>query len=201
MKRPPILPLSAAVAAVALTASPGIAAASPPEKRGDSGLVSFPLLALRSGGGHAVVNSHYSHYSHSSHSSHSSHYSHYSGSHNSHASHSSHFSSSPGSPSPSPTPSTTSSTPAPPAPVHRHHPHHPHHRHKRHHHQARRGTSASPSATASSSPAPTTSSAITRINTHTAASDSEVAEGFGALVLVIGGITYILIRRRRRPQR
>jgi hypothetical protein len=200
MKRPPILPLGAAVAAVALTASPGIAAASPPDKRGDNGLVAFPLLALRSGGGHAVVNSHYSHYSHSSHSSHSSHYSHYSGSHNSHASHyshSSHFSSSPGSPTPTPTPSATSSTAAPPPPAH---PHHRHHVRKRHHHHAHGVASASASATASSSPAPTTSSAITRINTHTAANDSGVAEGLGALVLVIGGVTYILVRRRRRQR-
>ena len=57
-----ILPLGAAVAAVALTASPGIAAANPVEKHGDSGLVSFPLLALRTGGGHAAADSHYSHF-------------------------------------------------------------------------------------------------------------------------------------------
>lgn len=199
MRRPPILPLGAAVAAVALTASPGIAAASPAEKRDDSALVSFPLLALHAGGGHSAVNSHYSHVSHSSHSSHSSHISHYSGSHNSHASHlshSSHFSSSPTSPAPSPTPTVTSSSPAPPI-AHRHHRHH----HKRHHHHAHRVASASASATASSSPTPTTSSPITSINTHTAANDGALADGLGALVIVVGGITYILIRRRRRPQR
>src|ERR1700729_597436 len=101
MKRSPILPVGAAVAAVALGASPGLVAARPVDKRDQNGVISFPLLALRVAD-HAEKPS--GHFSHSSHVSHSSHYS---SSHNSHASHASHFSSVPPSPSPSPTPSVT----------------------------------------------------------------------------------------------
>src|SRR5579862_7412271 len=104
MGRLSILPMSAAVAAVALAATPGLAAARPPERRDHGAAVSFPLLALPAKDGGASPAAHYSHSSHESHASHSSHSSHISGAHNSHASHSSHtshFSSSPASPAPS----------------------------------------------------------------------------------------------------
>jgi hypothetical protein len=196
------------VAAVALTATPGIAAASPVDRHRDSGLVSFPLLAVRAGGGHAVLNGHYSHYSHSSHSSHVSHYS---GSHNSHASHyshashSSHFSASPSSPPPvTPTPVASSTTPVavpttvPPAGQSHHA-----HRHRKHHHHRPAAAPSASSTSASPSPTPTTSSPITSIRAHNAANDSgtDGAIGAGALaglvIIVIGGVTYVI--RRRRP--
>ena len=47
MGRPPILPVSAAVAAVALSASPALAAVTPTERHKGDAAVSFPLLALR----------------------------------------------------------------------------------------------------------------------------------------------------------
>ena len=78
MKRSPILPVGAAVAAVALSASPGLAVAKPVDKRDQNGAVSFPLLALSTGDHSAKPTGHVSH---------SSHVSHYSSSHNSHASH------------------------------------------------------------------------------------------------------------------
>jgi hypothetical protein len=194
------------VAAVALTATPGIAAASPVDRHRDSGLVSFPLLAVRAGGGHAVLNGHYSHYSHSSHSSHVSHYS---GSHNSHASHyshashSSHFSASPSSPPPAtPTPVVSSTTPAtvPPA-GQAHHAH----RHRKHHHHHPAAAPSASSTSASPSPTPTKSSPITSISPHTAANGSSTGGGndgliageFVVLAVVVAGITYLV--RRRRP--
>jgi hypothetical protein len=85
--RSPILPLAAAVTAVALGASPAAAAPLSPGKRETANVVAFPLLAVKvqnsTGLGYHVSHSshdshvsgggyHNSHYSHSSHDSHSS---------------------------------------------------------------------------------------------------------------------------------
>src|SRR5580692_6181778 len=131
MRKSRILSMSAAVAAMTLSLTPGVAVARPADKRGSTSIVSFPLLALQASEQAMSPSGHFSHSSHVSHSSH------YSSSHNSHASHASHFSSVPPSPSPSPTPSVTSTpTPTPTPATHHHH----HHRRtatgKRHHHPA-----------------------------------------------------------------
>lgn len=90
----PILPLAAAVAAVALTAAPAVATSTAPGKRDEVKVVAFPLAAVKSQVP-ASLESHVSHSSHvsgsGSHVSHSSHSSHTSSV--SHASHSSHTSS------------------------------------------------------------------------------------------------------------
>lgn len=128
----PILPLAAAVTAVALGASPALAAPVSPGERNASRAVAFPLLAVK-GQVPASVGYHVSHSSHVSssgggHVSHSSHVSGAGGGHVSHSSHvssvshSSHVSASPApappvataSPTPSPSPSPSpSSSPAP----------------------------------------------------------------------------------------
>lgn len=87
VQKSPILPLAAAVAAVALGASPALAAPTSPGKHGEAQAVVFPLLAVK-GYAPAGVNAHVSHVSHSSHVSGS-------GGHVSHASHTSHVSSVP----------------------------------------------------------------------------------------------------------
>jgi hypothetical protein len=97
MRLSPILPVSLAVAAVAVSASQGNTVVEP-DKRANHGVVAFPLFALKSSDRTISSNNHYSH------ESHSSHYSHVSGGH------SSHFSSAPSSPPPAPV--TTAPAPA-----------------------------------------------------------------------------------------
>ena len=80
------------MAAVALSASPALAAVTPTERHKGDAAVSYPLLALRAASSTVRPSGHYSHVSHVSHSSHVSHYS---SSHSSHGSHYSHYSSSP----------------------------------------------------------------------------------------------------------
>lgn len=207
MGRLPILPVSAAVAAVALASTPGLAAAKLSERRDHGAAVSFPLLALPAKSSAATPAAHYSH---SSHESHSSHYSHYSGTHNSHASHSSHsshtshFSGSPVStaPTPTPTPSQTTATPQPssPAASSRGHGHGHGHRHGhgplkaslRHH------RSASPSSVPTS-PVGTISPRLTgnhQNNTDSGGADTAV----GVVVLAAGITVYIIYRRRKQPR-
>ena len=100
----PILPLAAAVTAVALSASPAQATPLLAGRRDDVKVVAFPLLAVKgqlptSVGGHV------------SHSSHQSHVSGSGGGHVSHVSHHSHVSSVP---APAPTSVATGATQAPP---------------------------------------------------------------------------------------
>jgi len=99
----PILPLAAAVAAVAIGASPALAAPLSAGKHDGATVVAFPLYAAK-GQNPAGFGDHVSHSSHDSHvsgggghSSHSSHDSHVSGGgyHSSHSSHDSHSSSVP----------------------------------------------------------------------------------------------------------
>ena len=63
MPKSPILPLAAAVTAVALGASPALAAPLSPGKRDEAKAVAFPLLAVK-GQAPAGVGSHVSHSSH-----------------------------------------------------------------------------------------------------------------------------------------
>lgn len=90
--RSPILPLAAAVTAVALSASPAQAAPFLAGKRDGAAVVAFPLLAVK-GQASASAGAHVSHSSHESHVSGT-------GGHYSHVSHVSHVSSVP---APSPT--------------------------------------------------------------------------------------------------
>jgi outer membrane biosynthesis protein TonB len=107
VSRSPILPLAAAVTAVALGASPALAAPLSPGKRDEVKVVAFPLFAAK-GQAPASLGSHVSHSSHVSGS----------GGHVSHVSHLSHVSSVP---APVPTtapvapPPTTAAPPPPPA--------------------------------------------------------------------------------------
>jgi hypothetical protein len=193
MGRLPILPVSAAVAAVALAATPGLATARPPERREHTAAVSFPLLALPSKNGSVTPAAHYSH---SSHESHSSHISHISGAHNSHASHSSHtshFSSSPVSPTPTPTPSQTTASPQPSSPnattsSPAHRPAKP---------GLRSHKSASPSSVPSS-PIATISPRLTgNHNSNDPGTGADIAVG----ILTLAGVTvYIIYRRRKQPR-
>jgi hypothetical protein len=100
----PILPLAAAVTAVALSASPAQAAPLLAGKRDGAQVVAFPLLAVK-GQMPAGVEGHVSHSSHQSHVSGSG------GGHVSHVSHHSHVSSVP---APAPTSAATVATQAPP---------------------------------------------------------------------------------------
>lgn len=100
----PILPLAAAVTAVALSASPAQAAPLLAGKRDGAQVVAFPLLAVK-GQMPAAVEGHVSHSSHQSHVSGSG------GGHVSHVSHHSHVSSVP---APAPTSAATVATQAPP---------------------------------------------------------------------------------------
>jgi hypothetical protein len=186
-----ILSLSAAVAAVALSASPGMAAVRPAGKRSDSAIVALPLLALHKSDIAVSPYSHSSHVSHSSHfsSSHSSH-----ASHSSHSSHSSHYSSAPYSPPPSPVPSpvTTQSQSAP-----------------SHHAGAPKlpkiprpsisSTSASPSPSQSTSPSPS----ATTISPRPTANDSspgDVAVDVIVGLAALGGVTFYIYRKNYRSR-
>jgi hypothetical protein len=190
MGRLPILPVSAAVAAVALAATPGLATAKLPERRDHGAAVSFPLLALPAKGSAATPAAHYSH---SSHESHSSHYSHYSGTHNSHASHSSHsshtshFSGSPVSPTPAPSqttasPQPSSATASPSA----HAPSKPGLRH----HKSASPSSIPRSPVATFSPKPTGND-----------NSGDTGAGIAVGVVALAGMTvFIIYSRRRRRQ-
>lgn len=106
VRKSPILPVAAAVTAIALGSTPSMAAAMPAGKRDDHKVVSFPLLAVK-GNSPASVSSHVSHSSHVSGTS----------GHNSHASHVSHVSSVPAPPAPPPqssAPPVAPTTAAPP---------------------------------------------------------------------------------------
>jgi len=104
VSKSPILPLAAAVTALALGALPAQAATLSPGKRGEATVVAFPLLALR-GQAPASVGSHVSHSSHVSGT----------GGHNSHVSHVSHVSSVPAPPPPTSAAPVTSQPPPPAA--------------------------------------------------------------------------------------
>lgn len=95
MAKSPILPLAAAVTAVALGASPALAAPLSPGKRDEVKVVAFPLLAVK-GQSPAGLGYHVSHYSHESHVSGG-------GYHSSHYSHDSHYSHTSSVPAPAPT--------------------------------------------------------------------------------------------------
>lgn len=175
MRLSPILPVSLAVAAVAVSASQGNTVVEP-DKRAHQGVVAFPLFALKSSDRIISSNNHYSH------ESHSSHYSHVSGGH------SSHFSSAPSSPAPvttAPAPAVGSPTAIPagsgagssgspvpsgsvPAP-------------------SGSGGSGSPISSFSPSPAGNTSSG----------GDAAPAVLAVIVVAVGGGVTYTVYRRRR----
>jgi hypothetical protein len=105
-----ILPLAAAVTAVALSASPAQATPLLAGKRDDVKVVAFPLLAVK-GQLPASVGGHVSHSSHQSHVSGSG------GGHVSHVSHQSHVSSVPAPVQTSAAPVATQPPPASPAPV------------------------------------------------------------------------------------
>jgi hypothetical protein len=198
MGRSPILPMGAAVAAVALAASPGLPAVRPSERREYHEAVAFPLLALAVRSGSPMISSHYSHYSHASHSSH---YSHYSGSHNSHASHyshnshASHFSTSPYTPPPSPSPTPTFSTATP-------RPHSP---------TATPTTSAATSkhpkpaqhksASPTSIPSPIVTISPRLTNGHATGNDDAGGEVAIAVVLLAGCTAIVIYGRRRRNRR
>ena len=183
------------MAAVALSASPGLAAAATTKEHDQNDALGLSLLALPSGN-HAVKPA-----GHSSHSSHASHSSHVSGAHSSHSSHlshishHSHFSSSPVSPSPSPTPTATPT----PSPAH-HRAHHRRHRHRLHHRKP--GGSAvrsSPSPSdISSTPIPTVSQAAVSNNSSESDGGSTALGILG--VIVIGGVTVYVTRRKKRTR-
>jgi hypothetical protein len=98
----PILPLAAAVTALALGATPAQAATLSPGKRDQAKVVAFPLLALKGQAPESIG----AHVSHSSHVSGS-------GGHQSHVSHASHVSSVPA-PAPAPTSAAPATYQAPP---------------------------------------------------------------------------------------
>lgn len=104
----PILPLAAAVTAVALSAAPAQATPLLAGKRDEVKVVAFPLLAVK-GQMPAGVEGHVSHSSHQSHVSGT-------GGHVSHVSHHSHVSSVPA-PAPTSVPVATQTPPPSPAPV------------------------------------------------------------------------------------
>jgi len=104
----PILPLAAAVTAVALSASPAQAAPLLAGKRDGPAVVAFPLLAVK-GQASASAGAHVSHSSHESHVSGT-------GGHYSHVSHVSHVSSVPA-PSPTSAAPVVSQQPAPASPA------------------------------------------------------------------------------------
>jgi hypothetical protein len=178
MRLSPILPVSLAVAAVALSASQGHTVVEP-DKRANHGVVAFPLFALKASDRIISSNNHYSHESHSSHSSHVS---------GGHSSHVSHFSSAPSSPPAAPI--TTASAPvagsptvtsAPPA----------------------SGSSAAP-VPSGSVPAPSGSggSPISSFSPSPTGNDSSGGDAAPAVLAVLvvtvaGGVTYTVYRRRR----
>jgi hypothetical protein len=171
MRLSPILPVGLAVAAVALSASAGNIVAEP-DKRGNHEVVAFPLFALKSGDRLLSSNNHYSHESHESHYSHDSHFS-------------SVFSSS------APAPVTTA-----PAPV--------------------VGSPSSPSGSGSAAPVPAGSgsglpgsgavpsgssdSFGPQQPTGDDSGDGGAVAGVIVLVVAVGGVTYVVYRRNRRPR-
>jgi len=193
MGRSPILPVGAAVAAVALGASPGLVVANPAGRHKENAAISFPLLALASSNSVARPSGHVSHSSHSSHSSHvsSSH-----SSHGSHHSHHSHYSSSPTLPPPPsvppPSPTATQSSPAQSLT------HRPHR--KRKHHAGHPGSSATQSATPSPSPTRSSPSAVPSVSPRPVSDNGETTAGVVVVLLLIGTATVYLIRRKSRSR-
>jgi hypothetical protein len=194
MPRSRILPVGAAVAAVALSATPGLAAAATGKDHDQNDSVGLPLLALP-GSSHVVSPA-----GHSSHSSHASHSSHVSGAHSSHASHlshHSHFSSSPVSPPSSPTPSPTPTASPTPA----HHPGHHKRHHRRRHHKRPQGSAirSSPSPSdITSTPIPTISQVAVSNNSSDSGGGSTALGVVG--IVVIGGVTLYITKRKRRAR-
>lgn len=177
MRLSPVLPVSLAVAAVALSASQGKTVVEP-DKRGNQGIVAFPLFALKASDRIISSNNHYSHESHSSHVS------------GGHSSHVSHFSSGPSSPPPAP--STTA--PVPPVgsptviPA-----------------QSGAGSSGSP-VPSGSVPASSGSSASPSgsFSPEPTGNTSDHGDPTGVIIAVIvlsvgGGVTYTVYRRKQRP--
>jgi hypothetical protein len=193
MRLSPILPVSLAVAAVALSASQGNTVVEP-DKRSNQGVVAFPLFALKASDRILSSNNHYSHESHSSHVS---------GGHSSHESHSSHLSSIPSSPAPAPVPTTTAPAPVPTT-------------------TAPAQIVGSPTATLSQSgivtaaPVPAGSGSggppsgavpsgslysFSPQPTGNTSGGGDAAVGvLGVLVVTVGGVTYVVYRRNRRPK-
>lgn len=193
MRKSRALSMSAAVAAMSLSLTPGVAVAKPADKRGSSSVVAFPLLALHMDE-HAT--SPFSHYSHSSHVSHSSHYS---GSHNSHSSHyshsshSSHYSSSPTVPPPPP-PTSTQPAPSPSSARPKSA------GHSSHHHVSAPSPSPSASQSSSQSPSPTPSDSTISPQpaSHDSASDDAGVWVIVGLTALGAGGTYFIYRRNTR---
>ena len=174
MRLSPILPVGLAVAAVALSASQGNTVAEP-DKRGNHEVVAFPLFALKSSDRILSSNNHYSHESHESHYSHESHFS-------------SVFS------SPSPAPITTAPAPVVGSPA----------------------AGPSPSGSGSAVPVPAGSgsgppgsgavpsgsfySLGPQPTGDTSGGGAAEAAGLGVLVVAVGGVTYVVYRRNRRPR-
>jgi hypothetical protein len=180
VRKSPILPVAAAITAVALSSTPSMAAALPAGKRDDHKVVSFPLLAVK-GKSPAGVGSHVSHSSHVSGT----------GGHTSHVSHISHVSSVPAPPPPSsappvaPQPTTAAPPPAVPA-----------------------TTSQSPSPSQSSAPAPVASittsqapaSATTPASSPTTSSPT-TSGGHGCMLVIVAPFGALGSRLRRFARR
>jgi hypothetical protein len=190
-----VLSMSAAVAAVALSVTPGVAVANPAGKRSSHSVVSYPLLALQMS---EQAISPFSHYSHSSHVSHSSHYSGSHNSHSSHSSHTSHYSSSPTTPPPPPPTSAAPTQNPAPSPTQ-----------SQTSGQGGNGGagissgSPSPSGSQSTSQSPTptaTNSTITPQPASDGSSDDDAVAGVIIGLAVLGGATFFIYRRNSRTR-
>jgi hypothetical protein len=179
VRKSPILPVAAAVTAIALGSTPSMAAAMPAGKRDDHKVVSFPLLAVK-GKSPAGVSSHVSHSSHVSGT----------GGHNSHASHVSHVSSVPAPPAPppqssappvAPAPTTAAPPPAVPATT----------------------TGPSPSPSQSSAPAPVASTTTSQApaSVTTPASSPTASGSQGCLLVIVAPFGALGSRLRRFARR
>jgi len=191
VSKSPILPLAAAVTALALSASPAQAASLSAGKRDEAKVVAFPLLAVR-GQAPASVGYHVSHSSHVSGT----------GGHNSHVSHASHVSSVPAPPAPPPTtaapaPATTYQPPPPvpsPTAVKRSHRPAPHHStHATPTLAPPQGSLSGPAIVGSGSPAVVGSGSPTSTSSNGKGCAFIVVAPFGALSSRIRRVT----RRRR----
>ncbi|SRR5271166_3138907 len=174
MRLSPVLPVSLAVAAVALSASQGNTVVEP-DKRGNQGVVAFPLFALKASDRLISSNNHYSHESHSSHVS---------------GGHSSHFSSGPSSPPPAP--STTAPAPAVGSPTVIPA-------------QSGAGSSGSPVPSGSAPiPSGSGGSPSGSFSPEPTGNTSGNGDPTGVIIAVIvlslgGGVTYTVYRRKQRP--
>jgi hypothetical protein len=185
MRLSPILPVGLAVAAVALSASQGNTVAEP-SKRSNHEVVAFPLFALKASDRILSSNNHYSHESHESHFS-------------SHFSHDSHFSSVSSSSAPAPAPATTAPAPVVGSPT-------------------ITPSSSTPSSSGSGSAAPvpvgsgsgppgsgavpsgSDYSSSPQPTGNTSDGSEPAAATLGVLVVTVGGLSYIVYRRKRRPR-